>query len=424
MVKNAYSNLPTLMDIPVPYSYSFEGERIKKENLQIEFGGLPGLAFEIIISRKEEDIKDGNIEVFGHDLEDLGHLNTPLPLAIIVNVYGHNMQEDFEPVLERRISHFINCALGVTHSGQRDTNLIRISKDAFLSGFRLKHLGVILNFMLRQEYGAIIDKVEVKIYTNREDVSGFLIEARRTFHARDERLNNMSDESTDVYYSCLICQSSPPRHICIITPERLGLCGAYSWLDAKASYKILATGPNRPILKGEVLDERLGQWRGVNEFIEKETDKNIKKISIYSLMNSPMTSSSLLECIVAVIPEANGVMVVSRDYSGMTPLGMDFNTLVNLIGQGIQTPGFLGIARRYIVSNKFISAEGGIRRLVWMPKQLKAMFSEKMGLIAQEINEPDLLEHIADEGVAQTLEELLGFLSRIKHPVLSMGRLI
>ena len=91
------------------------------------------------------------------------------------------MQKDFEPILERQIHRFINYAMGIMHIGQRDMNWIRISQETFNKGFRLKHIGVILHAMLHQEYNAIVDKVQVKLYTKQEDVKRLLTEAKKTF---------------------------------------------------------------------------------------------------------------------------------------------------------------------------------------------------------------------------------------------------
>jgi hypothetical protein len=216
------------------------------------------------------------------------------------------------------------------------------------------------------------------------------------------------------------CQSFAPNHVCIITPERLGLCGAYSWLDAKASYEIMPSGPNQPILKGEILEPKLGQWKNINDFVYQKSNKTVEKVSMYSLMDSPQTSCGCFECIVAIIPEANGVMIVNRDYTGMTPCGMTFTTLAGSVGGGVQTPGFLGIGRLYIVSKKFISAEGGLLRVVWMPKELKEYLSDKLKKRAEELGYPDLIEKIADETKATSLEELLVFLEKVGHPALKM----
>jgi acetyl-CoA synthase len=234
----------------------------------------------------------------------------------------------------------------------------------------------------------------------------------------------MTDESVDVYFSCVLCQSFAPNHVCIITPERLGLCGAYSWLDAKASFEIMPSGPNQPILKGEILEPKLGQWKNINDFVYQKSNKTVEKVSMYSLMDSPQTSCGCFECIVAVIPEANGVMIVNRDYTGMTPCGMTFTTLAGSVGGGVQTPGFLGIGRLYIVSKKFISAEGGLLRVVWMPKELKEYLSDKLKKRAEELGYPDLIEKIADETVATNLEELLVFLEKVEHPALKLEPLV
>ena len=410
--------------IPVPYAAAFEGERVRKENLYVEFGGKSSSSLEYLTTRKSEEVEDGKVELIGPDIDQLENGKKSMPLAIIVEVYGRKMQKDFEPILERQIHRFINYAMGLMHIGQRDMNWIRISKDAFNKGFRLKHIGIILHAMLHQEYSAIVDKIQVKVYTKQEDVEKFVVQAKKVFDERDERISGMTDESTDTYYSCLLCQSFAPNHVCVITPERLGLCGAYSWLDAKASFEITPTGPNQPILKGSILQEKLGQWKNINDFVNQKSNKTIERVSMYSLMDSPQSSCGCFECIVAIIPEAKGFMIVHRDYSGMTPSGMTFTTLAGSVGGGVQTPGFLGIGKLYIASKKFISAEGGLKRVIWMPKELKEILGEKLKKRAQDLGEPDLIEKIADETVATTLQELINFLKKVDHPVLSMEPLI
>jgi len=415
-LKVKVTNIP----IPVPYAAAFEGERVRKEQLHAEFGGKAGLSFEFLAMKDSEKVEDGKVELVGPDIDTLTGENKSLPLAIVVEVYGRKMQKDFEPILERQIHRFINYAMGVMHIGQRDMNWIRISKDAFNKGFRLKHFGIILHAMLHQEYSAIVDKVQVTLYTKREDVQRLVIDARKVFVQRDERIGGMTDESVDTFYSCLLCQSFAPNHVCIVTPERLGLCGAYSWLDAKASYEIIPSGPNQPVEKGRCLDSRLGKWKNVNDFVYAKSNKTIEQVSMYSLMNAPQSSCGCFECIVAVIPEANGVMVVNRDYTGMTPSGMTFTTLAGSVGGGGQVPGFLGVGKLYLASKKFISAEGGLRRLVWMPKELKELLADKLKDRCRELGEPDLLEQIADETVAVSTEELLEFLKNAGHPALTM----
>ena len=410
--------------VPVPYAAAFEGERVRREQLQVEFGGKSSLAFECLSIKESAEIEDGKVELIGPDIDRLDEGKKSLPLAIIVEVGGRKMQKDFEPILERQIHRFINYAMGLMHIGQRDMSWIRISKDAFNKGFRLKDIGVILHAMFHQEYGGIVDKAQIRLYTQQEDVEKLLSEAKKIFEERDERIIGMTDGSVDTFFSCLLCQSFAPNHVCVVTPERLGLCGSISWLDAKASYEINPTGPNQPIPKGDFLDERLGQWKSTNDFVYLKSNKTVEKVSMYSLMESPQTSCGCFECIVAIIPEANGFMIVNRDYAGMTPCGMTFTTLAGSVGGGVQTPGFLGVGKLYITSKKFISAEGGLKRVVWMPKELKEILGDKLKKRAQESGEPDLIDKIADETQVTTSEELLSFLNKVKHPALDLEPLI
>jgi len=414
----------TQIPVPVAYAAAFEGERVRKEQLCVEFGGKASASFEYLTVKDSQEIEDGKVLLTGPDIDQLEEGKKFLPMAIIVEVCGRKMQKDFEPILERQIHRYVNYAMGLMHVGQREMNWIRISNDAFAKGFRIKHIGVILHAMLHQEYSVIVDKVQVKIYTRQEDVDALLPQAKKAFDERDERLSGMTDESQDTFYSCTLCQSFAPNHVCMITPERLGLCGAYSWLDGKASYEITPTGPNQPVLKGEAIDAKLGQWKNINEFFRQKSNKTIEKVSMYSLMEDPQSSCGCFECIVAIIPEANGFMVVHRDYAGMTPCGMSFTTLAGSVGGGVQTPGFLGVGKLYILSKKFISADGGLKRIVWMPRELKEILGERLKRRCAELGEPDLFDKIADETQTTTSEELLAHLEKVRHPVLAMPPLI
>ncbi len=416
----------TVNQIPIPVSYAaaFEGERVRREQLYVEFGRNATTAFEYLTSKDSGEVEDGRIELIGPDIDQLPKGKKSMPLAIIVEVAGRKMQKDFELVLERQIHRFTNYAMGIMHIGQRDMCWIGISQQAYSKGVRLKHFGIFLHAMFHKEYGAIVDKVQVKLYTRQSDVERLLTEVKKVYNERDERIGGMTDESVDTFYSCTICQSFVPKHVCIVTPERLGLCGVYSWLDAKACYEITPTGPNQPVTKGKASDQKLGQWENVNRFVYEKSNRAVNKVSMYSLMDSPQTSCSCFECIVAIIPEANGFMVVHRDYSGMTPCGMTFTELAGSVGGGVQTPGFLGIGRLYILSKKFISADGGLARIVWMPKELKESLGEKLKQRCEEIGHPSLVDKIADETQATNSEKLLDFLSKVGHPALDMPPLL
>lgn len=411
------------LDIPVSFSAAFEGERVRREDTHVEFGGKYSTAFEYVHMREMSEMEDGKIEIIGPDV-DMAKIGGAMPLGIVVEIGGRAMHSDFEPLVERKIHDFLNYAMGIFHMSQRDIAWIRISKDAYASGFRLKHFGTIIHAQIHNLYSKIVDKAQVKLITDQAAVDAALVEARKAYAARDERMLGMTDENAEVFYSCTLCQSFAPNHICVISPERLGLCGAVSWLDGKVGYEIDPTGGNQPIKKTHVIDAVKGQWQEVNEFIHQSSNRTIERVSLYSLMEDPMTSCGCFECILALIPEANGFMIVNREYGGMTPCGMKFSTLAGSVGGGNQTPGFLGVGRLYVLSKKFISADGGLKRLLWMPKELKEFYRDRFGPRATEAGEPDLLDKIADETVATTGEELVAHLEKVGHPALRMEALL
>ncbi len=407
------------IDIPVSFSAAFEGERVRKEDMQLQFGGKYSDAFEYVHMREMDEIEDGKVELIGPDADSV-ELGGDMALGLYIEVAGRQMQKDFESIIERQVHHFINYAMGAFHMGQRDLIWVRISKDAFKAGFRLKHFGNILHARVHDVYGKIVDKVQVTIYSEPAKVKEMLATVRPGYDERDERVSDMTDESVEEFYSCSLCQSFAPNHICVISPERLGLCGAYNWLDGKAAYQIDPAGGNQPIAKGKLIDESAGIWEGINEFVYNNTNRTIDNVSIYSVIQSPMTSCGCFECVLALVPEANGFMLVNREFPGDTPCGMKFSTLAGCVGGGNQTPGFLGVGRLYALSRKFISGDGGLKRLVWMPKELKEYFAERFVQRAEEEGVPDLLDKIADETVATTGEELVEFLTKVGHPALEM----
>jgi len=407
--------------IPVPYSPAFEGERIRKEDMQCECGGQRTPAFEWLQTAESDRVEDGRIEVVGSDIDSVEQ-GGKLPLGIVVEVSGRKMQPDFEPVLERQIHTFLNEAQGLWHMGQRDINWVRVSKGAAKAGFRLEHIGKILHAMYHEQYSSIVDKVQVKIYTDEEQVLKLRKQAQHVFAERDARLKGMTDEDVNTFYSCTLCQSFAPSHVCVVSPERPGLCGAYSWLDCRAAFEITPTGPNQPISKGNCIEPTIGQWDRVNEFVVNASGRKIERMSQYSMIVDPMTSCGCFECIAAVLPSTGGIMIVNREFTEMTPCGMKFSTLAGTVGGGQQTPGFIGHSKHYIGSKKFIAAEGGIRRIVWMPKMLKDEIKDVFVERAKELGlgAEEFLAKIADETTATTEEEVLEFITKAGHPVTSL----
>jgi acetyl-CoA synthase len=408
--------------IPVPFGPAFQGERVRKEDLYVELGGQANPGFEYLYSKNLDEVEDGKIEIIGPEIDDIKE-GSQIPIAIIAEVAGRNMQIDFEPILERQFHDFLNAAHGLMHVGQRDVNWIRISKEAKNAGLKFSHVGSILHAKLHHNFGKIFDKIQIRIYTERDQVLKLIEGARKAYIQRDERIAGLTDEAVDTFYSCALCQSFAPNHICIITPERSGLCGAYNWLDGKAAFEMNPSGPNQPVKKDKVIDAAKGQWQEVNDFVYLTSHKTLEIFNTYSIVEYPMTSCGCFECISCILPSTNGIMTVYREFPGMTPVGMKFSTLAGTVGGGLQNPGFIGHSKHYIGSNKFVSAEGGAKRIVWMNKDLKEMSRDVIDKIGKREGITDFYNMIADETIATTEEEVLEFLGKVNHPVLTMPAL-
>jgi acetyl-CoA synthase len=405
--------------VPVPYGSAFEGEVVRKNDMRVEFGGKRSRCFEYLHMAPLDSIVDGKVELVGPSFDDIPAQGN-MDMGIVVEVAGRQMQEDFEPVLERQIHYFVNGASGIQHIGQRDIAWIRISNGAAEKGFNLEHFGKILHARFHSDFGAIVDKVQVTIFTDPELHAKWLEKAREAYDYRNRRLADLTDDRVEEFYSCTLCQSFAPNHVCVVSPERLGLCGAYNWLDCKASFNINPTGPNQPIKLGKMIDPDKGYWTGTNDYAKVGSHGVVEEVSMYSIMENPMTACGCFECIVMLIPEANGVMVVSREDPTMTPAGMTFSTLAGIAGGGLQTPGVMGVGKFYLISPKFISADGGFKRVVWMSSVLKESMADEFQAVAEREGDPDLLSKIADDRSASTVDELLAWMEEHNHPALVM----
>jgi len=411
------------LPIPVAFAAAFEGEIIRKADMKVEFFSGKNTTCELVTMRGMDEIEDHKITIDGPDI-DSG--DTDYALATYVEVAGAKMQKDFESVIERKFHTWFNYMEGVMHTGQRNQFRIRVSHEAYDKGLRLRHFAEVLYVMIMDEFDAVVDKCQITLVTDKAKAKKILDEeAMPAYNFRDDRLASMTDESVDQFYTCILCQSFAPAHCCVVTPERLGLCGAVSWLDAKATNELNPQGPCQPIEKVNCLDERTGRYETVNKMVAEATHGAVENVTLYSIMEDPMTSCGCFECICGIEPVSNGLIVVNREYKGMTPAGMTFGELASMTGGGVQTPGFMGHGRHFIASKKFASAEGGIERIVWMPKELKDDVAARLNNTAKELYGIDnFTDMVADETVCEDAEALLSFLQEKNHPVLALDPLM
>lgn len=394
--------------IPVKVGIVYEGERIRGPDTFLELGG-PKQKYkaELVQVRDEKDITDGKVNLIGRDIQEFKE-GDGTPFGILVEVYGKTLEKDLEAVIERRIHDFLNYIQGFMHLNQRYDIWCRINKDAKDAGLKFEHIGNILIDLFQKEL-PFIEKIQITFITDEGRVKEHYENALEIYQARDKRVRGMKDEDVDLFYGCTLCQGFAPNHICVISPERVSLCGAISWLDARAAARVDPDGPNFPIKKGRVLDELTGEYSGVNEVVSEYTHGANKRFCMYTMFNSPHTSCGCFEAIAFYIPEVDGIGVVDRHFNSETVNGLKFSSMATQTGGGEQTEGFLGFGIEWAHSKKFFNAEGGWDRIVWLPSHLK----ERLG----EAIPKEVYDKISTENDVSDIMGLKTFLEDKKHPV-------
>jgi len=403
-------------DIPVDVGVIYVGERIRYKDMQVELGGERiDTKFELVRARGLDEIEDAKITVIGPDIKDMEE-GSSHPFGVFVEVAGKDVEEGLEGVIERRIHEYCNFIEGFMHLNQRYDIWLRLSKKSFKKGLNSFHfIGKVLQRLFKSEL-PIIEKIQITFITNPEKVREMWKEAMSVYEARDARARGMKDEEVDKFYGCTLCQSFAPTHVCVITPQRYSNCGSISWFDGRASARVDPKGPVFEIERGEFIDPVRGECTGVNEAVKKKSLGEITRVHLYSAFGKPHTSCGCFEGVAFYIPEVDGLGVVHRGFKEVTVNGLPFSSIADSTAGGRQVDGFHGISIEYMRSPKFLQADGGWNRIVWMPASVKERVKE---FIPQE-----LAEKIPTENEVKTIDELKEFLKARGHPVVERWKAI
>ena len=396
-------------DIPVGVGVIYEGERIRKPDMYVEFGG-PDVEkkFELVKVKGLDNVEDGKITVVGHDIKDL-KLGGSYPFGIYIEVAGKQLEPELEGVIERRIHAYSNYIEGFMHLNQRYDIWIRLGKRSYERGVNsLQVIGKVLQRLFKSEL-PIIEKIQIAFITDSKKVEEMWVEAKKTYDARDARARGLKDEEVDSFYGCTLCQSFAPTHVCVITPQRYANCGAISWFDGRAAARVDPKGPVFKIERGELLDQSRGEFSGINQAVKEKSLGEVTRVHLYTAFGFPHTSCGCFEGTAFYIPEVEGLGVVHRDFKGVTVNGLPFSTMADSTAGGRQVDGFHGISIEYMRSPKFLQADGGWSRIVWMPAVLKERVKD---FIPKEV-----FDKISTENDVKTVEELKRFLEAKAHPV-------
>ncbi len=398
-------------DIPVDVGVVYEGERIRRNDMHVELGG-PDVKekFELALVKKSDEIEDGKVSIIGPDIKDMQE-GKSYPFGILIEVAGAKLGSELEGVVERRIHAYCNFIEGFMHLNQRYDIWLRLGKKSYQKGLNsFNYIGKVLHRLFKSEL-PIIEKMQVTFITDAEKVKELYIEALKIYEARDARARGLKDEEVDKFYGCVLCQSFAPTHVCVITPQRYSNCGAISWFDGRAAASVDPKGPVYTIERGEQLDALRGEYSGVNETVKKKSLGEITKVELYTAFGHPHTSCGCFEAVAFYVPEVDGFGIVHRGFKDVTVNGLPFSTLADSTAGGRQIDGFHGISIEYMRSPKFLQADGGWNRIVWMPKEVRERVKNFIPA--------ELVNKIATEENAKTVDDLKTFLKEQNHPVVT-----
>jgi acetyl-CoA decarbonylase/synthase complex subunit beta len=396
-------------DIPVDVGIIYEGERIRGRDMQVELGGpREEMKFELVQALELGEVEDGKMDIQGPDIMDLPE-GTNTPFGMVIYVAGTEIEKDLEGVIERRLHEYVNFIEGFMHLNQRYDIQMRLSKKSYEKGFNsLRLFGEVLMRLYKSEM-PFIEKIQISFMTDSEAVKDWYEKALEIYEERDARARGMQDGEVEVFYGCSLCQSFAPTHLCVITPQRYANCGAISWFDGKATAKVDPKGPVFEIPHGDCIDDFTGEYVGVNEVIREKSLGEIERVQLYTAFGYPHTSCGCFEGCAFYIPEVDGFGIVHRNFRDDTVNGLNFVTISDLTAGGRQVDGFHGLSIEYMRSPKFMQADGGWDRVVWMPNDILNRVRE---FIPSEI-----VDKIASEQDVSDLEELRAWLVERSHPI-------
>ncbi len=395
-------------EFPFEISPMFEGERVRKDDMFVELAGPKSRGFELVKAAGIDEVEDGKFNLIGPDISEMQE-GSRYPYAMIYRIAGKLVEPDLEAIVERRNHDFQNYIQGYMHLNQRYDVWVRINKDAIKKGLKSFEQIAKATMMLFKNELPFIEKIEATYITEPDEVEKQRAEAIKIYEARDARTKGLHDEDVDVFYGCTLCQSFAPTNVCVVTPDRISLCGAINWFDGRAAAKVDPEGPQFAIPKGEVIDKVGGEYSGVNEKAVALSGGEYSRIKIHSFFEYPHTSCGCFEVVGFYIPEVDGIGWVDRDFNGTAPNGLAFSTMAGQTGGGKQIIGFLGVGVNYFRSPKFIQADGGWNRVIWMPRNLKEKIKADIP--------PELADKIPTEEDVTDLKTLRDYLEKKQHPI-------
>ena len=404
-------------DLPIECSPRWASERVRKNDTWVELGG-PKHDYKSFVMVEVVDLKKinpGRVEIVGTDLDEIEN-GSSFPFGYYIKLAGKDLNKDFEGFFERWAIDNHTRVEGIMYLNTRDTVWMRLHRrlKGKIDSFKYLPQAVMGIFMAQVP---LVEAIESKIIIASDEIGGKDLmaeiiekECKPLWDARDAKVLELSDEDTDTFFGCTLCQSFAPNHCCTISPNRTPFCGVINWDNIRVGIEVDPTGYSFEVPKGKTIDPIMGVYSGVSEMMYKRSNRTIKKMNLYSAIEYPMTSCGCFEALLFYIGALDGIGLTNRMFTGETPLGLPFSKLASLCGGGVQYHGFCGVSMLTIKSKKFIGGDGGWDRIVWITKSLK----EKLSDIIPETH----YALIPTEDDSTDIDELKQILINRNHPII------
>ena len=328
-------------------------------------------------------------------------------IVVIVEVSDEKLDLPVSAHLEAEAIRFGAYLPGVkTRRSDDGTYLVELAQGVAFDGH---FLGEVIYAGLKRKYPRI-GPVCVRVSFGEEALVHEQLLVQQFERERNAAMLIESEETVEEFHLCIDCQPFSHMHVCVITPDRVPMCGR-SRFEIKAG--ALWGADYRPwtrrnvgsqvlqytVFKGEAIDEAAGEWAGVNAAVKELSGGKVERVRIHSVCEAPHTSCGCFAALAFKIPNINGIGVMHRGYKGLAPGGFSWFMLANRAG-GKQAAGVTGISLNYLKSPKAFADEGGLSAVKWMTKKVL------------EIAKPYLPNdaRVATEEQASTLAELEKFL--------------
>ena len=330
-------------------------------------------------------------------------------IGILIEIAEKHFSDDITLIVEKTALKSLNYISGLHASMEYQVLRLDFAQDASINETMIADA---IYWGIRSEYPCI-KNIAVKIIYDHEELITEFDKTEKYNKQRLDCIENMTEENTDIFCICTECRPFSLVHTCVATPERVPMCGSRTYASIKAaayfgsstipwqrqSEKLI---PLRSVCKkGRIINSGIGEYDGINKAYRKMTHGKMQRVYLHSLRKFPHTSCGCFQALAFWIKSVQGIGIISRHSTAVTPDGQTWEKLANRAG-GKQSPGVTGISLEYIRSKSFLRGDGGLSNVVWVDSVLYAKIKD--------LFRPN--QKVATEKDVHSITELLALVKR------------